>query len=83
MCRSSFSSGPGVVRLPATFLSLTQMGLGALVLQQMADLALGIGLRSLSPAEQFANFASPQGVVYGALLVTFVAMPLLSRPRLV
>ena len=56
------------------------MGIGALLLQQVADLAVGLILRDMSLGEQFAQFASPQGLIYAALLVLFAVMPwLISR----
>ena len=50
---------------------------GALVLQQTADFAVGIGLRNLTPTEQLARFAPGPGLIYAALLAAFAAMPLL------
>ncbi len=54
---------------------LASMGIGALALQQAADLALGVWLRGLTPAEQFASFATLSGAVYLALLVIFASLP--------
>ena len=51
------------------------MGIGALVLQQVADFAVSIGLRGMSPVEQLANFKTLAGAVYAALLLAFAAMP--------
>jgi hypothetical protein len=59
------------------FLSLAAMGLGALLLQQLADFAVGIGLRGMTAAEQFAYLRTPAGLIYLAALVTFAAMPVL------
>jgi hypothetical protein len=58
------------------------MGIGALALQQAADLALGVWLRGLTPAEQFANFATPSGAVYLLLLVIFAGLPAALNARL-
>jgi hypothetical protein len=55
--------------------ALASMGIGALALQQAADLALGVWLRGLTPAEQLAGFATPAGAIYLALLVVFAALP--------
>jgi hypothetical protein len=54
---------------------LALMGVGALALQQVADVALGVWLRGLTPAEQFASFATPSGAVYLVLLVIFAGLP--------
>jgi hypothetical protein len=66
---------PRRLRLGNDLASLVVMGLGALVLQQAADLALGVWLRGLTPAEQLANFATPPGGIYLALLVIFAGLP--------
>lgn len=68
---------PRVVRMRQDLASLALMGVGALALQQVADFAVGIGLRGISAAEQLAHFATPQGLIYAALLAAFVVMPLL------
>jgi hypothetical protein len=72
---------PRVTRLGYSFASLALMGLGALVLQQIADFAVGMGLRGLSPSQQLAHFATPEGLIYAALLAAFVAMPALVGRR--
>lgn len=72
---------PRVVRLRQDLGSLALMGLGALALQQSADLAVGSRLRGISPAEQLGNFATTQGVIYAALLAAFKMIPLLCRSR--
>lgn len=71
----------GVMRLQRDLVSLALMGIGALLLQQVADLAVGMSLRDMSLGEQFAQFASPQGLIYLALLVLFAATPLLISRR--
>lgn len=68
-----------LMRLPQDRVSLLMMGVGALALQQVADFALGVGLRGIGPSEQLAQFTTPQGLIYAALLVAFVAMPLLLK----
>jgi hypothetical protein len=68
---------PRVLRLQRDLLSRLLMGVGALVLQQMADFAVGIGLRGISASEQLTQFATPQGLIYAALLVAFVVIPVL------
>ena len=69
------------VGLQQDALSLLLMGLGALVLQQAADFAVGIGLRDIGPSAQLAQFATPQGLIYAALLAAFVVTPLLLNRR--
>ncbi len=53
------------------------VGLLALLVQQIADLAVGFGLRGMTLADQLAYFGSPPGVVYGVSLVVFALMPLI------
>ena len=72
---------PRAVRLEKTLAPLALMGLGALLLQQIADFAVGIGLRGISLSEQLAHFATPEGVIYAALLAAFAAMPALLNRR--
>ena len=61
--------------------SLAAVGIGALVLQQLADLAVGTMLRGLTVAEQLRNFTTPAGGVYAVLLILFAAMPWLVNGR--
>jgi hypothetical protein len=62
--------------------SLTIMGVGALLLQQFADFAVGVVLRGITPAQQLARLSTPAGSIYVALLLAFVAMPVLANwPR--
>ncbi len=53
------------------------VGIGALALQQVADLLVGMLLRGLSAQQQFARLATPEGAVYAALLALFALMPAL------
>lgn len=53
------------------------VGLLALLVQQIADLAVGFGLRGMTLADQLAYLGSPPGVVYGVSLVVFALMPLI------
>jgi hypothetical protein len=55
------------------------MGVGALFLQQFAHFAVGAVLRGISPAQQFAHLSTLAGLIYVALLVAFVAMPVLAN----
>jgi hypothetical protein len=57
------------------------IGLGALVMQQVADLIVGQALRGISVGEQIDRFATPEGAVYAALLVAFAIMPALVNHR--
>jgi hypothetical protein len=72
---------PSVLHLRRDLASLGSMGLGALAIQQGADLAVGVYLRGIKPAEQLANFATVPGLIYAGLLVVFAAMPILSNRR--
>jgi hypothetical protein len=60
---------------------LAAMGIGALVLQQIADFAVAIGLRGMSASEQLASLANPEGLIYLALVLAFAAMPVLVHLR--
>jgi hypothetical protein len=68
---------PSVVGVRRDLVSLGLMGLGALAIQQAADLAVGVYLRGITPAEQIAHFATGPGLIYAGLLVAFTAMPIL------
>jgi hypothetical protein len=77
---------PAQVGLRSKLGSLAAMGLGALFLQQIADFAVGVGLRGMVPAELLANFTTPAGGIYAASLAAFAAMPALvnlkrTKPR--
>jgi hypothetical protein len=67
---------PRVVKLQRSPAALVLMGMGALVLQQLADLLVGIGLRGNSPADQLGQFTRPEGKIYALLLLAFAFMPL-------
>jgi len=68
---------PRVLHLRRDLVSLGLMGLGALAILQGVDLAVGIFLRGITPAEQLANFATAAGLIYAVLLIAFAAMPML------
>jgi hypothetical protein len=57
-------------------------GVLALLMQQIADLSVGFGLRGMALQEQIAYFRTPAGYVYIAMLVLFAAMPLIVYWRL-
>jgi len=61
--------------------SLAIMGLIALLLQQIADISLGVTLRGLTLTDLLRNFLTPQGAIYAVLLVTFAAVPQLINDR--
>jgi len=68
---------PQVARLEPRKSALLAVGLIALVMQQIADVAVGLALRGMSLAEVVARFATAEGAIYAALLALFVAMPAL------
>ena len=72
---------PRFLHLPLTRNTLLGMGLEALALQQIAEFCFGVFLRGLTPREHFAHFATPAGLIYAAMLLVFVLMPLLRNPR--
>jgi hypothetical protein len=59
--------------------ALLAVGVAALVMQQIADAAVGLGLRSLSLHEQLARFATAEGATYAGLLILFAVMPALTN----
>jgi hypothetical protein len=72
---------PGAAGLQRRLVPLLLTGAGALALQQVADLGVGILLRGVSPADQLAHFTRPEGQVYALLLLAFAIMPLLLNPE--
>ena len=66
---------PRTIRMPRGIGAMLAMGLGALALQQGADLVVGTALRGISATDQWARLASPEGAIYVALLVLFALMP--------
>jgi hypothetical protein len=72
---------PRLVRIAAGFGAMLLVGLGALVLQQAADLAVGTAVRGISVHDQFARLATPEGAIYAALLVLFALMPAIVSTR--
>jgi hypothetical protein len=66
---------PRMVRMPVGIGAMLAMGLGALALQQAADLVIGTALRGISATDQVARLTSPEGAIYAALLVVFALMP--------
>ena len=72
---------PRRLRLPATAMAHLGMGVGALVLVLLADLGVGLFVRGLSVAAMVANFGTPAGRIYAALLLLFALMPWLVNRR--
>ncbi|OCK62425.1 hypothetical protein [Bradyrhizobium sp. LMTR 3] len=70
---------PRTLQLEARKSALLAVGLIALGMQQIADLAVGLTFRSLSLTEQLARFATAEGAVYAALLALFATMPILAN----
>lgn len=68
---------PTWARVQGGWLSYLCIGLAALLLQQIADLAVGFGFRGMTLAEQAAHFATPAGLVYLLTLIAFAVMPLI------
>ena len=57
------------------------VGLIALAFQQVADLAVGFGLRGMTLQDQLANFSSPPGWIYAFTLIAFAVAPLVAYLR--
>ena len=66
---------PRMIRINAGIGAMLATGLGALALQQAADLLVGTALRGISATDQWARLATPEGAVYGVLLLLFTLMP--------
>ena len=63
------------------WLAYLAMGALALVLQQVADLAVGFGLRGMTFGAQLQYFTTPPGWIYAFCLVVFAFMPLATHWR--
>jgi len=72
---------PAWARVRGGWVSFLSIGVIALVLQQVADLAVGFGLRGMTLADQFAYIATPAGAIYAVTLVIFAVMPLVRMRR--
>ena len=66
---------PRVLNIRREPKTLILVGIGALVLLQIADFTVGFWLRGIAPAEQVAQFGTGQGNIYAALLALFAIMP--------
>lgn len=56
-------------------LAYLAVGVLALLFQQVADLAVGFGLRGMTLSEQLALFATPPGYIYAVTLIAFALAP--------
>ena len=70
---------PRTLGLKANVAPLAEMGIVALLFQQLADFAVGIVLRGSTPCQQFARLATPAGLIYVALLIAFAATPVFTN----
>lgn len=61
------------------WVSYLSVGLIALLFQQIADLAVGFGLRGMTLNEQLDLFSTPPGYIYAFSLLVFAAAPLFAR----
>jgi hypothetical protein len=68
---------PRLAGMTTSLAGMLAVGMGALVLQQGADLLVGTLLRGLSAQQQLARLATPEGAIYAALLALFALMPAL------
>ena len=66
---------PRWLQLKPTAMAHLSMGVGALVLVLLADFGVGVSLRELTPGAFVAQFATPAGRVYAALLLAFAFIP--------
>ena len=66
---------PRVLNIRREPKTLILVGIGALVLLQIADFTVGFWLRGITRAEQVAQFRTGQGNIYAALLALFAIMP--------
>jgi hypothetical protein len=72
---------PEYVHMRANVHSLAAIGIGALILQQIVDFSVGVGLRGIGPSEQLRYLTTPAGAIYGICLLAFAVMPLLVNRR--
>lgn len=73
---------PDWARVKGGWPSFLAIGIVALILQQIADLAVGFGLRGMTLSDQLAHFATPAGMIYAVTLVIFALMPLIRMRRI-
>ena len=66
---------PRVMNIRRDPKTLVLIGIGSLVLLQIADFTIGFWLRGISPKEQFVQLLTGQGKIYVVLLALFAIMP--------
>jgi hypothetical protein len=66
---------PRVLNIRQDPKALILVGIGALILLQVADFTVGFWLRGITPTEQIAQFRTGQGSIYAGLLALFAIMP--------
>lgn len=66
---------PRVLNIRRDSKALVVIGVGSLVLLQIADFTIGFWLRGITPKEQFVRLLTGQGSIYAALLALFAIMP--------
>jgi hypothetical protein len=66
---------PRVLNIRRDSKALVLIGVGSLVLLQIADFTIGFWLRGFTPKEQFVQLLTGQGGIYAALLALFAIMP--------
>jgi hypothetical protein len=74
-------AAPTWARVEGGWPSFLATGVVALVLQQVADLAVGFGLRGMTLGDQLTHFTTPAGMIYVATLIVFALMPLIRMRR--
>lgn len=67
---------PRLSKMTGRWLSYVTVGLLALAFQQVADLAVGFGLRGMTLNEQLSYFNTVPGYIYLANLAVFTVAPL-------
>lgn len=72
---------PAWARYRGPWLGYLAIGGAALILQQMADLAVGFGLRGMTFDAQLRYFSTPPGWIYAVCLAVFALMPLIASWR--
>ena len=61
--------------------ALLAIGVVALFMQQVADIAVGVLLRGMTIGDLMRQFATAPGMIYAMLLLAFLLMPLLIGKR--
>lgn len=70
---------PRWTKLDGGWISYLAAGLLALAFQQVADLAVGFGLRGMTLKDQMSFFGTPPGYIYAFDLIVFALAPVLAR----